>query len=131
MADMLEPTNQAPDPELPSQVARLWPHRECEANIMLGQLCRVGLHWWRRLKLMEPCTLPSPKRVIPHHYAVRKEAREISKEAKRINAELTMAQWALGARHVLDELPACCFGRLCGISSFQRYQRKQLVAVCS
>jgi len=41
------------DGELAVRVARLWPHRECEANFMLGQLCRVGWHGWRRLDLSE------------------------------------------------------------------------------
>lgn len=40
------------DAELAAQVAKLWPHREHEANIVLGQLCRVGLHRWRRLDLV-------------------------------------------------------------------------------
>jgi hypothetical protein len=40
-----------PDSELAVRVAKLWPHREHEASIMLGQLCRVGLHRWRRLDL--------------------------------------------------------------------------------
>lgn len=53
MAAMIEPANRTPDSELATQVARLWPHREHEANIMLGQLCRVGLHWWRQLDLSE------------------------------------------------------------------------------
>ena len=53
MAAMVEPTNRTPDSKLATQVARLWPHREHEANIMLGQLCRVGLHWWRQLDLSE------------------------------------------------------------------------------
>jgi hypothetical protein len=35
------------DFDLATQVARMWPHRECEANIILGQFCRIGLHWWR------------------------------------------------------------------------------------
>jgi hypothetical protein len=47
MADRVEPIYRLSDSELATQVARLWPHRECEANIMLGQFCRVGLHWWQ------------------------------------------------------------------------------------
>ena len=39
------------DSELAHQVAKLWPHREHEANILLGQFCRVGLHRWRKLDL--------------------------------------------------------------------------------
>jgi hypothetical protein len=53
MADVVELIYGSSDSELATQVARLWPHRECEANIMLGQLCRVGLHWWRQLDLSE------------------------------------------------------------------------------
>ena len=41
------------DPGLAAQVAKLWPHREHEANFALGQFCRVGLHRWRRLNLSE------------------------------------------------------------------------------
>ena len=39
------------DAELARKVARLWPHREHEANVVLAQLCRTGLHRWRRLDL--------------------------------------------------------------------------------
>ncbi len=39
------------DSALAVQVAKLWPHREHEASLLLGQLCRVGLHRWRRLDL--------------------------------------------------------------------------------
>lgn len=35
--------------------------------------------------------------------AISKEADALSEKAGDINAELTMAQWALGARHVVDE----------------------------
>ena len=42
-----------PDAQLATQVAKLWPHREHEANFMLGQLCRAGLHRWRQLDLAE------------------------------------------------------------------------------
>jgi hypothetical protein len=40
-----------PDSELAGRVAKLWPHREHEANGVLGLFCRVGLHRWRRLDL--------------------------------------------------------------------------------
>jgi hypothetical protein len=53
MADVIEPFYRSSDSELATQVARLWPHRECEANIMLGQFCRVELHWWRQLDISE------------------------------------------------------------------------------
>jgi hypothetical protein len=39
------------DSELAIRVAKLWPNREHEANAVLGLLCRVGLHRWRRLDL--------------------------------------------------------------------------------
>jgi len=38
-----------PDSELALRVKKLWPHREHESNSILGVLCRVGLHRWRRL----------------------------------------------------------------------------------
>ena len=50
-----------PDAELALRVAKLWPHREHEANILLGQLCRVGLHRWRRLNL---ATLVPDKNIL-------------------------------------------------------------------
>ena len=53
MADVSQPANTSPDSDLATQVARLWPHRAHEANILLGQLCRVGLHRWRQLDLAE------------------------------------------------------------------------------
>jgi hypothetical protein len=40
-----------PDQELAGRVARLWPHREHEANGVFGLLCRVGVHSWRGLDL--------------------------------------------------------------------------------
>ena len=39
------------DSDLAVPVAKLWPHRKHEANSVLGLLCRVGLHRWRRLDL--------------------------------------------------------------------------------
>jgi hypothetical protein len=53
MTRVVEPNYRSPDSELATQVAKLWPHRECEANIIFGQFCRIGLHWWRRLDLSE------------------------------------------------------------------------------
>lgn len=35
--------------ELATRMAQLWPHREHESNALLGLLCRLGLHRWRRL----------------------------------------------------------------------------------
>jgi len=43
--------NAKPDFALAVRVAKLWPHREHEANSALGLLCRIGLHRWRRLNL--------------------------------------------------------------------------------
>ncbi len=53
MAVVNETKKKSLDCDLATQVAKLWPHRECEANIILGQFCRVGLHWWRKLDLSE------------------------------------------------------------------------------
>lgn len=50
---MKSPENALPDSELAVRVAKLWPHREHEANSVLGLLCRAGLHRWRRLDLTE------------------------------------------------------------------------------
>ena len=43
--------NTVPNSELAVRVARLWPHREHEANGLLGLLCRAGIHRWRCLDL--------------------------------------------------------------------------------
>ena len=40
-----------PDFDLANRVARLWPHRKHESAGVLGLLCLVGLHRWRRLDL--------------------------------------------------------------------------------
>jgi hypothetical protein len=48
---MKDPKNALLDSELAIRVAKLWPHREHESNSVLGLLCRVGLHRWRRLDL--------------------------------------------------------------------------------
>jgi hypothetical protein len=53
MAGMEKRMEELSDSELAQRVAKLWPHREHEANIVLGQLCRVGLHRWRQLDLTE------------------------------------------------------------------------------
>jgi hypothetical protein len=50
MTAVVEPTHRSPNSDLATQVAKLWPHREWEANIILGQFCRIGLHWWRRCR---------------------------------------------------------------------------------
>jgi hypothetical protein len=41
------------DAELVASLARLWPNREHEAIAVAGLLCRVGIHYWRRLDLAE------------------------------------------------------------------------------
>jgi hypothetical protein len=41
------------DSELATRVAKLWPNREHEASPILGLLCRVGIHRWRRLDLSD------------------------------------------------------------------------------
>ncbi|PWT93492.1 MAG: hypothetical protein C5B55_04440 [Blastocatellia bacterium] len=41
------------DYKLALRVAKLWPNREHEASSLMGLLCRVGLHRWRRLNLNE------------------------------------------------------------------------------
>ena len=48
---MKGPENTLPDADLAVRVAKLWPHREHESNSLLGLLCRVGVHRWRRLNL--------------------------------------------------------------------------------
>ena len=48
---MANPNDALPDAELAHQMAKLWPNREHESNILLAQFCRVGLHRWRRLDL--------------------------------------------------------------------------------
>ena len=48
---MKSPEHALPDSALAIRVAKLWPNREHEANSVLGLLCSVGLHRWRRLGL--------------------------------------------------------------------------------
>jgi len=48
---MTVPGNTLSDYELALRIAKLWPHREHESASVLGLLCRVGLHRWRRLDL--------------------------------------------------------------------------------
>jgi len=43
--------NAVSDSEVAIRVGKLWPHREHESSSVLGLLCRVGLHRWRRLNL--------------------------------------------------------------------------------
>jgi len=45
--------NDGSDYELAVRAAKLWPNRKHEANSVLGLLCRVGLHRWRKLDLAE------------------------------------------------------------------------------
>jgi hypothetical protein len=59
MPSIMASADSLTDSELAAEVARLWPHRECEANIMLGQFCRVGLpgkdiyfcFWCKKVKI--------------------------------------------------------------------------------
>lgn len=39
----------APDAALASRLARMWPNREHESSAVTGLLCRIGIHFWRRL----------------------------------------------------------------------------------
>ncbi len=48
---MAKPDNALPDSELALRISKLWPHREHESPVLLGLLCRLGLHRWRRLEL--------------------------------------------------------------------------------
>jgi hypothetical protein len=41
------------DAALASRLAKLWPNREHEASAVAGILCRLGLHFWRRLDVEE------------------------------------------------------------------------------
>lgn len=41
------------DAELVASLARLWPNREHEAIAIAGLLCRMSIHYWRRLDLAE------------------------------------------------------------------------------
>ena len=55
------PENTLSGYELAIRVAKLWPHREHESASVLGLLCRVGLHRWRRLDL---ATLVPDKEIL-------------------------------------------------------------------
>jgi hypothetical protein len=46
-------TKSSSDAELAVSLARLWPNREHEASAVAGLLCRVGIHYWRRLDLTD------------------------------------------------------------------------------
>ena len=46
-------TSAPSDEEVVASLARLWPNREHEAIAVAGLLCRVGIHYWRRLDLSE------------------------------------------------------------------------------
>jgi hypothetical protein len=48
---MAAASNAPPDSELAIQLAKLWPHRAHESSSVLGLLCRIGMHRWRRLHL--------------------------------------------------------------------------------
>ena len=51
----MQPVNPkgASDAELAASLARLWPNREHEASAAAGLLCRMGVHYWRRLDLTD------------------------------------------------------------------------------
>ena len=49
---MESPERRLRDSELAGRIAKLWPHREHESNSVLGLLCRIDLHRWRRLDLL-------------------------------------------------------------------------------
>jgi hypothetical protein len=42
------------DEALAASLAKLWPHREHEANAVKNLFCRFGLHRWRKLDLDDP-----------------------------------------------------------------------------
>jgi hypothetical protein len=51
---MLHMPNKTPsDVELAHSLARLWPNREHESSAVTGLLCRVGIHYWRKLDLAD------------------------------------------------------------------------------
>ena len=58
---MKEREKMPPDSDLAIRVAKLWPHREHESSALMGLLCRVGLHHWRRLNL---ATLMPEKNIL-------------------------------------------------------------------
>jgi hypothetical protein len=58
---MKDPDKALPDAELAVRAAKLWPNREHEANSVLGLLCRIGVHRWRRLDLS---TLAPDKEIV-------------------------------------------------------------------
>src|SRR6185295_5505126 len=62
MRDSRDVKEKREDYELAVRAAKLWPNRKHEASAVLGLLCRVGLHRWRRLDLR---TL-APNRDIAH-----------------------------------------------------------------
>jgi len=65
MKNMMPPLSTpkpASDKALASSLAKLWPHREHESNVVKNLFCRLGLHRWRQLDLEE---------LVPHkevHY---------------------------------------------------------------
>ena len=49
IAILMPDLERSPDVSLIASLARLWPNREHESNAVAGLLCRVGIHYWRRL----------------------------------------------------------------------------------
>ena len=47
------PTDNPTDKDLASQLARLWPNREHESNALASLCCRIGIHSWRQLDLID------------------------------------------------------------------------------
>ncbi len=42
-------SERSPDASLIASLARLWPNREHESSAVAALLCRIGVHYWRRL----------------------------------------------------------------------------------
>jgi len=41
------------DAALATSLARLWPNREHESSAVTGMLCRMRIHFWRKLDLAD------------------------------------------------------------------------------
>jgi hypothetical protein len=55
MADKVEPFYRSSDSELATQLARLWPHRECEANIIARTILPCGVALVAAVGLIRAC----------------------------------------------------------------------------
>jgi hypothetical protein len=58
---MKGPQKTVADSELAIRVSKLWPHRKHAASSVLGLLCGIGFHRWRRLNL---ATLVPDKNIL-------------------------------------------------------------------